>query len=61
MAAATTEGRSGGFLSGRVGWALLPIVVTAVVLMVMFFLMFEVWFKVPLFKGMYDLLSFLGY
>lgn len=26
-----------------------------------FFLMFEVWFKVPLFKGELDLLSFLGY
>lgn len=26
-----------------------------------FFLMFEVWFKVPLFKGSIDLLSFLGY
>ncbi|MEO8655021.1 MAG: tripartite tricarboxylate transporter TctB family protein [Ramlibacter sp.] len=36
-------------------------VITAVVLMVLFFLMFEVWFKVPLFKGMYDPLSFLGY
>jgi len=28
---------------------------------VMFFFMFEVWFKVPLFKGKFDLLSFLGY
>lgn len=27
----------------------------------LFFLMFEVWFKVPLFKGSLDLLSFLGY
>jgi hypothetical protein len=36
-------------------------VVTAVVLMALFFLMFEVWFKVPLFKGMYNSLSFLGY
>jgi len=36
-------------------------IVTAVVLMVLFFLMFEVWFKVPLFKGMFDPLSFLGY
>lgn len=26
-----------------------------------FFLMFEVWFKVPLFKGEYNMLSFLGY
>lgn len=28
---------------------------------VLFFLMFEVWFKVPLFKGSVNLLSFLGY
>lgn len=27
----------------------------------LFFMMFEVWFKVPLFKGKIDLLSFLGY
>jgi len=27
----------------------------------LFFMMFEVWFKVPLFKGEYDMLSFLGY
>ena len=28
---------------------------------VLFFMMFEVWFKVPLFKGAFDMLSFLGY
>ncbi len=28
---------------------------------ILFFTMFEVWFKVPLFKGHFDLLSFLGY
>lgn len=28
---------------------------------VLFFLMFEVWFKVPLFKGKFDPLAFLGY
>lgn len=27
----------------------------------LFFMMFEVWFKVPLYKGQFDLLSFLGY
>ncbi len=27
----------------------------------LFFMMFEVWFKVPLYKGQLDLLSFLGY
>ncbi len=36
-------------------------VITSVMLMLLFFLMFEVWFKVPLFKGMYNPLSFLGY
>lgn len=33
----------------------------AVVVMVIAFLMFEVWFKVPLFKGMLNPLGFLGY
>lgn len=32
-----------------------------VAVMVFFFLMFEVWFKVPLYKGTLDLLGFLGY
>ena len=36
-------------------------VITAVVVIAIFFLMFEVWFKVPLFKGSFDPLSFLGY
>ncbi|MEO8022204.1 tripartite tricarboxylate transporter TctB family protein [Polaromonas sp.] len=36
-------------------------VVTALAVNVLFFFMFEVWFKVPLFKGQFDLLSFLGY
>ena len=36
-------------------------VITALVVTVLFFFMFEVWFKVPLFKGKFDLLSFLGY
>ena len=36
-------------------------VITAVVVNVVFFLMFEVWFKVPLFKGSLDPLRFLGY
>lgn len=30
-------------------------------LMAAFFVMFEVWFKVPLYKGLWDPLSFLGY
>lgn len=36
-------------------------VITALAVNVLFFFMFEVWFKVPLFKGQFDLLSFLGY
>ena len=35
--------------------------VTALAVVVLFFLMFEVWFKVPLFKGKFDPLAFLGY
>lgn len=35
--------------------------VTAVLVNVLFFAMFEIWFKVPLFKGRLDPLSFLGY
>ena len=36
-------------------------VITALAVMTLFFFMFEVWFKVPLFKGQFDPLSFLGY
>ena len=36
-------------------------VIVALVVVTLFFMMFEVWFKVPLFKGMFDPLSFLGY
>jgi uncharacterized membrane protein YphA (DoxX/SURF4 family) len=36
-------------------------VVLALVIAALFFLMFEVWFKVPLFKGALDPLAFLGY
>ena len=32
-----------------------------VAVMAAFFLMFEVWFKVALYKGLFDPLSFLGY
>ncbi|MEY4643953.1 MAG: hypothetical protein RLZZ596_784 [Pseudomonadota bacterium] len=44
---------------GKYNW--LKSVITAFVVNAMFFLMFEVWFKVPLHKGTYDLLSGLGY
>jgi len=40
----------------RVKSALLSVIIVAV-----FFLMFEVWFKVPLYKGSLDPLRFLGY
>lgn len=36
-------------------------VITALIVVVVFFFMFEVWFKVPLFKGSLDPLHFLGY
>jgi len=35
--------------------------IAAVVIMALFFFLFEVWFKVPLFKGAYNLLEFTGY
>jgi hypothetical protein len=44
---------------GKYTWLKSSIISLAVI--VLFFLMFEVWFKVPLFKGSIDLLSFLGY
>ncbi|MEY2952667.1 MAG: hypothetical protein RLZZ401_754, partial [Pseudomonadota bacterium] len=36
-------------------------VFTALAVNTLFFFMFEVWFKVPLFKGQFDPLRFLGY
>lgn len=44
---------------GKYSW--LRSVLVAVSVSALFFCLFEVWFKVPLFKGMYDPLSFLGY
>lgn len=44
---------------GKYAW--MKSIVAALCVNVLFFMMFEVWFKVPLFKGQYDLLSFLGY
>jgi hypothetical protein len=46
-------------LLGKFGWA--RSVAIGVVTAALFFLMFEVWFKVPLFKGALDPLAFLGY
>jgi len=36
-------------------------VVLAIIVNAVFFMMFEVWFKVPLYKGLLEPLSFLGY
>jgi hypothetical protein len=36
-------------------------IATALVISVFFFVLFEIWFKVPLAKGRFDLLGFLGY
>jgi hypothetical protein len=36
-------------------------VIVALVFSAIFFAMFEVWFKVPLYKGAFDPLGFLGY
>ncbi len=44
---------------GKYSW--IKSAVIAVAVNVIFFLMFEVWFKVPLFKGDLDPLRFLGY
>jgi hypothetical protein len=42
-------------------FSVLKSVITSLAIVVLFFFMFEVWFKVPLFKGSLDLLAFLGY
>ena len=44
---------------GKYSWLKSSII--SLVVIVLFFFMFEVWFKVPLFKGSINLLSFLGY
>jgi len=44
---------------GKYSWV--KSVIAALVVNTVFFCMFEVWFKVPLFKGALDPLRFLGY
>jgi hypothetical protein len=44
---------------GKYSW--IKSVVVAGCVNTLFFMMFEVWFKVPLFKGKFEPLSFLGY
>jgi hypothetical protein len=44
---------------GHYSW--IKSVIISVVVITLFFFMFEVWFKVPLFKGSLDPLGFLGY
>jgi hypothetical protein len=43
------------------GYPVLKSAVLSLVVVAVLFLMFEVWFKVPLYKGMLDPLRFLGY
>lgn len=42
-------------------YSALKSVLVAVIVNAVFFMMFEVWFKVPLYKGMFEPLRFLGY
>ncbi len=42
-------------------FSIIKAVIAALVVNVVLFMMFEVWFKVPLYKGSINLLSFLGY
>lgn len=42
-------------------YSVIKSVVIGVAVNVLFFAMFEIWFKVPLYKGAFDPLSFLGY
>ena len=44
---------------GKYSW--IKSLLAAIAVNAVFFLMFEVWFKVPLYKGIYEPLSFLGY
>ncbi len=44
---------------GKYGW--LKSIVLGLAVSVVMFMMFEVWFKVPLFKGEFNPLNFLGY
>ncbi|TRZ65550.1 MAG: tripartite tricarboxylate transporter TctB family protein [Rhodocyclaceae bacterium] len=44
---------------GKYSW--IKSVLAAIAVNAVFFMMFEVWFKVPLYKGIYEPLSFLGY
>jgi hypothetical protein len=44
---------------GNFSW--LKSIVIALGVNVLFFMMFEVWFKVPLYKGAFNMLGFLGY
>ena len=44
---------------GKFSW--IKSIIAAFAVNALFFMMFEVWFKVPLFKGDYNMLGFLGY
>lgn len=42
-------------------FSIIKAIIAALVVNIVFFFMFEVWFKVPLYKGTLDLLGFTGY
>lgn len=42
-------------------YPVLKSVIVSLAVIVLFFFMFEVWFKVPLFKGQFNALGFIGY
>ena len=42
-------------------YPVLKSIIVSLAVIVLFFFMFEVWFKVPLFKGQFNALSFIGY
>ena len=44
---------------GKFSW--LKSIIISVAIITLFFFMFEVWFKVPLFKGQFEPLRFIGY
>ena len=50
-----------GFMIFLVKFSRVKSVILAVVISALLFAMFEIWFKVPLHKGMLDPLAFLGY
>jgi hypothetical protein len=50
-----------GFMIALGHYSPVKSIITALIINAMFFAMFEIWFKVPLFKGSLDPTAFLGY